>query len=228
MRVEIIGGMGVGKTSLCGTLEDLGFHCVYEALEKNPYLELSYEDPESFGFYSQLSFILGNFFTARQKQQKDEVTFFDYSTVTDKAYSTLFLKGKGRDIALQTIEFLEQKEGRSEVLLYLTCSPAVQLERIRSRNRQHETGVDLEFIRTLDSYIRHYVQIAELEGANVITVDTEEIDLRNDRGFVTSLGVELNRMVNSPLTRFRPDAMNYTGFKRGASNDEKVLAYADA
>lgn len=228
MRIEIIGGMGVGKTSLCGTLENLGFSCVYEALEKNPYLELSYEDPESYGFYSQLSFILGNFFTARQKQKKDEVTFFDYSTITDKAYSTLFLKGKARDIALQTIEFLEQKEGRSEVFLYLTCSPAAQLERIKSRNRQHETGVDLEFIRTLDSYIRHYVQIAELEGANVITIDTEEIDLRNDRGFVTSLGVELNRMVNSPLTRFRPDVMNYTGFKRGASNDEKVLAYAEA
>jgi deoxyadenosine/deoxycytidine kinase len=228
MRVEIIGGMGVGKTSLCSTLESLGFNCIYEALEKNPYLELSYEDPQSFGFYSQLSFILGNFFTAKQKQNKDELTFFDYSTITDKAYSTLFLRGKARDIALQTIEFLEEKEGRSEIFLYLTCSPSVQLERIRSRNRNHETGVDLEFVRTLDSYIRHYVQIAELEGANVITVNTEEIDLREDKGFVTTLGIELSNMIHSPLTKFSPDFSKYTSFKRSNYAEDEKRLFADA
>jgi deoxyadenosine/deoxycytidine kinase len=226
MRVEIIGGMGVGKTSLCSSLENLGFNCIYEALEKNPYLELSYEDPQSYGFYSQLSFILGNFFTSKQKKNPEDLTFFDYSTITDKAYSTLFLKGKARDIALQTIEFLEQKEGRSEVFLYLTCSPSVQLDRIRSRNREYENTVDLEFVRTLDSYIRHYVQIAELEGANVITIDTEDVDLRSDLSYVTSLGIELGRMINSPLTRYSHDGKTYTGFKRAQSSEEKIYANA--
>lgn len=197
MRVEIMGGMGVGKTTLCTTLERQGFRCIYETLAKNPYLELSYKDPESFGFYSQISFILGNFFNVTQSLKPGEVTIFDYSTVTDRAYATLFLKDKAQEIALQTIDFLEEKEGMADLLVYLTCSPEVQLERIRSRNRKHETDVDFSFIEKLDNYLRHYAQQAEKKGANILVIDTEQADLRSDQEFVSSLGMYINQQITS-------------------------------
>jgi deoxyadenosine/deoxycytidine kinase len=197
MRVEVMGGMGVGKTTLCTTLERQGFRCIYETLAKNPYLELSYEDPESFGFYSQISFILGNFFNVTQSLKPGDVTVFDYSTVTDRAYATLFLKDHARDIALQTIDFLEKKEGMADLLIYLTCSPEVQMDRIKSRNRKHETDVDLKFIEQLDGYLRHFAQEAEKAGANILVIDTEQADLRNDKEFVSSLGMYINQQITS-------------------------------
>ena len=201
MRIEIIGGMGVGKTTLCSSLESMGLRCVYESLEKNPYLDLSYQNPASYGFYSQISFILGNFYTAKQYEEKGAITFFDYSTITDKAYATLFLQGRARNIALEMIDFLEQKEGRADLYLYLTCSPEAQLERIRGRNRDHEKKVDMGFVATLDSHIRRYVHHAEMEGARILNLDTEAMDLRYDQDFVTHLTMKIRQMFQTPFAR---------------------------
>lgn len=188
MRVEIIGGMGVGKTTLSNAFVQLGLRCVHENLANNPYVNLAYSDPTSYGFYSQLSFYLGNFFTIRENSKPNELTVFDFSTVTDRAYASLFLKDKARDIALETIDFLEEKEGKADLYLYLTCSPETQMRRIRQRNRAHEAGVTIDFIRELEDHLgRHTVRAAE-RGARIRTIDTEKFDLLHDGDFVTALG----------------------------------------
>lgn len=200
MRIEIIGGMGVGKTTLCNALEKQGLHCVFEKLDTNPYLALSYDDPEAYGFYSQISFILGNFYKSSLYKDKDSITFLDYSTITDKAYSTLFLEGRARDIALDTLDYLEEKEGKADLYLHLTCSPETQLKRIRGRNRDHEKNVGIEFVQKLDAYINRFAHIAELEGARVLSLDTEAIDLRCDDNYVTELTMKIRQIMQTPLT----------------------------
>jgi deoxyadenosine/deoxycytidine kinase len=193
MRVEIIGGMGIGKTTLCSALQNQGVRCIYEKLENNPYLELSYKDPEGFGFYSQMTFVMGNFFRIIRNLQQDDVTVFDYSTITDKAYATLFLSGKGRDLALQTIEFLEEKEGHADLYLNLVCSPEAQLRRIRARNRDHEAAVNIDFVRALSDNMQHYVREAEAKGLNVMTIDTENLDFRKQSSLAASLARQLRQ-----------------------------------
>lgn len=188
MRVEIIGGMGVGKTTLCSTLTSLGFRCINENLGQNQYLDLAYKNPEAYGLYSQLSFYLGNFFTFKQNATPDAISIFDYSVVTDRAYATMFLNEQERKLALQAIDCLEEKEGRAELYLYLTCTPEVQLQRIRSRNRDHEKGVTLDFVASLDSHLRHYAAQAAEQGARIVTIDTESVDLMHDVAYVRNLG----------------------------------------
>lgn len=191
MRVEIIGGMGVGKTTLCSAFTRLGLRCVHEDLANNPYVNLAYRDPQSYGFYSQLSFYLGNFFTIRENTKQGDLSVFDFSTVTDRAYASLFLKDKARDIALDTIDYLEEKEGMADLYLYLTCSPETQIRRIRARNRAHEAGVTLEFIRELEGHLGVHALRAAERGARIRAIDTEKFDLLNDADFVTALGQNL-------------------------------------
>lgn len=207
MRVEIIGGMGVGKTTLCSTLTGMGFRCINENLGQNPYIDLAYKNPESYGLYSQLTFYLGNFFTLKQNTVPNDITIFDYSVITDRAYATLFLENGERAVALQAIDCLENKEGRADLYLYLTCSPEAQIKRIRSRNRDHEKGVTVDFIATLDSHLRHYTVQAAEQGAKIITIDTEAVDLLHDTGFVAGLGQKIRDISGvkiSPDLVFQP------------------------
>ena len=200
MRVEIIGGMGVGKTTLCNAFTRLGIHCVHENLANNPYLNLAYADPASYGFYSQLSFYLGNFFTIRQNTQPNRVSVFDFSVVTDRAYASLFLNDDAQRLALETIDFLEDKEGRADLYLYLTCSAQTQMNRIRARKRDHKKGVTIDFIRDLESHLATHAVHAAERGARIRTIDTEKFDLLNDTDFVAALGENLRTGENTLAT----------------------------
>lgn len=199
MRIELIGGMGIGKTTLCRALHHNGMHCIYENLEHNPYLALSYDDPDSFGFYSQMTFVLGNFFGIVQNVDPDEIVVFDYSTITDKAYSSLFLQGKAQALALQTIEFLEEKEGYADLYINLTCSPETQLARVRARDRDHEAHVDLEFLATLSGHMQHYVAEAQRKGLSVLHIDTDHFDLHKQASLAASLAAKIRNLGALPI-----------------------------
>jgi deoxyadenosine/deoxycytidine kinase len=135
--------------------------------------------------------VLGNFYRIVEHVKPGKVTVFDYSTITDKAYASLFLRDKARDAVLDTISCLEEKEGYADLYLNLKCSPEAQLARIRSRNRPHEAKIDLGFVRNLGLYMDNFVEEAQLKGLNVLTIDTDHIDLRQQTSYGASLAASL-------------------------------------
>jgi len=207
MRVEIIGGLGVGKTTLCAGLTRLGFDCVNENLGRNQYLDLSYQNPESYGVYSQISFVLGNYFTFKQNSKPNHISIFDYSIINDMAYATLFLNDTERDTVLNLIDCMEQKEGRAELYLYLTCPADVQMARIKFRNRDHERNVTQDFVEKLDSNLRHYTAQAAEAGAKIITIDTHVVDLMRDMAYVEHLARQIQSVggIRAVSSDFQPE-----------------------
>lgn len=206
MRIEIIGGLGVGKTTLCAGLTRLGFRCVGEDLSQNQYLSLAYQDPASFGVYSQISFVLSNHFIFKQNTHPGAVSIFDYSVINDRSYATLFLNEAEREMVLNLIDGMQEKEGRADLYLYLTCPAEVQMERIRFRNRAHEGGITQDFVERLDGMLRHYTAQASDSGARVMTIDTHKVDLMHDMDFVRQLGRDIQSISGlSPDPAVQPE-----------------------
>ena len=96
--IAIEGPIGVGKTSLAELLsKELGARLVLEDFEDNPFLPDFYNDPERFGFQTQLFFLLQRY---RQQQDLRQVDMFqkllitDYMFVKDRLFASLNLDDK--------------------------------------------------------------------------------------------------------------------------------------
>ena len=191
MRIELVGGLGVGKSTLCNALDAAGVHKIYETIADNPFLSDCFADPLSYGFPSQMWFAISKFHEIRKFVLPGRVNVLDQSVLNVRAYTNLFFKGREDDRAFRLIaesfSYLEEELGRPDLLVALTCSPVTQLRRIRGRNRAHEAGVTLDYIETLQAEIDALLNMAESDGIGVLRIDTEEIYLPGNFTFAADL-----------------------------------------
>ena len=93
--IAIEGPIGVGKTSLANLLsKELGARLVLEDFEDNPFLSDFYNDPDRFGFQTQLFFLLQRYRQQQDLQQMDLFTsalISDYMFVKDRLFAALNL-----------------------------------------------------------------------------------------------------------------------------------------
>ena len=193
MRIELVGGLGVGKSTLCHALELIGFHC-YETLETNPFLADCYADPENFRFSSQMWFALSKFHEIIKAQQNCRINVLDQSVLNVRAYTKLLFKGgdaQALDILDRCFSYLEDKAGRADILIHLGCSPDEQLRRIKNRNRHFETGVDLQYIINLQNEISALLGEAEALNVPIIYIDTETVYLPDNFTFAEKLSADI-------------------------------------
>ena len=110
--IAIEGPIGVGKTSLAQLLsKELGARLVLEDFEDNPFLPDFYNDPERFGFQTQLFFLLQRY---RQQQDLRQVDMFqkllitDYMFVKDRLFASLNLGDKEMQLYDTVASLLER------------------------------------------------------------------------------------------------------------------------
>lgn len=151
MRVDILGTLGVGKTTLCNLIEEN--HDVvmfYEDLKKNPYLANSYSNPEVFAFPSQMNFVMQKYDNLLD-MQSDKINVFDQAFAANRAYNRLLADKVvywGHTIANDALSYTEFTFGPPDVLVYLKCDPEENLKRVQKRGREFET-IDVDFVKNL-------------------------------------------------------------------------------
>ncbi len=153
--IGIAGVIGAGKSTLATALgEHLGIDVYYEPVEDNEYLEDFYRDTRRYSFAMQI------YLLNRRFQQHQEIIWRGRSAVQDRTIyeDSIFAK------MLAESDLMEQRDYRTyselfrhmsnfmckpNVIVYLDVSPELSLERIRSRGREVEGGISLQYLRAL-------------------------------------------------------------------------------
>ena len=216
MRIELVGGMGIGKTTLCNVLKEIGYNCIMEDLGENPFLSKQYEEGSGFYFPSQMWFAISKFAELQAEIKTNEINVIDQAVVNCRAYTNLLFKGHEDDYGLtlinQVFDYINNKFGKPDLLIYLKASPEIQMKRIHARHRDYELGVDLAYLQSLKNEIDTLVAEEQSTGQNVIEIDTDNIFLSDHPIFAAQLAEDIAQRLNFCINPSRQtDLITRTG-----------------
>ncbi len=176
--IAIEGPIGVGKTSLAQLLsKELGARLVLEDFEDNPFLPDFYNDPERFGFQTQLFFLLQRY---RQQQDLRQVDMFqkllitDYMFVKDRLFASLNLGDKEMQLYDTVASLLERNIIRPDIVIYLQADTDVLMKNIKKRGRNMEKNVTWEYIDALNQVYTEY--FFRYQDTPLVIINTNNID----------------------------------------------------
>ena len=176
--IAIEGPIGVGKTSLAQLLsKELGARLVLEDFEDNPFLPDFYNDPERFGFQTQLFFLLQRY---RQQQDLRQVDMFqkllitDYMFVKDRLFASLNLDDKEMHLYDTVASLLERNIIRPDLVIYLQADTDVLMKNIAKRGRNMERNVTWEYIDALNQVYTEY--FFRYQDTPLVIINTDNID----------------------------------------------------
>jgi deoxyadenosine/deoxycytidine kinase len=219
MRIEMVGGLGIGKSTLCKAMETVGFNCIYENLKTNPFLADCFVKPEDFRFPSQMWFVLSKFHEIKKFEEPGRLNVLDQAVLNVRAYTNMLFKDEDPDalgIIDECFRYMELQTGKPDLLIHLKCSPEEQMKRIRGRNRDHEKGVTLEYITELKDQLDHLVDNAKKDGYVVWDIDTEAVYLPGNVEYAMELTMKIADLFNIRLDKTMKD--------RAADNTSDDLA----
>ena len=176
--IAIEGPIGVGKTSLAELLsKELGARLVLEDFEDNPFLPDFYNDPERFGFQTQLFFLLQRY---RQQQDLRQVDMFqkllitDYMFVKDRLFASLNLDDKEMHLYDTVASLLERNIIKPDLVIYLQADTDVLMKNIEKRGRNMERNVTWEYIDALNQVYTAY--FFRYQDTPLVIINTNNID----------------------------------------------------
>ena len=168
----------MGKTSLAELLsKELGARLVLEDFEDNPFLPDFYNDPERFGFQTQLFFLLQRY---RQQQDLRQVDMFqkllitDYMFVKDRLFASLNLDDKEMHLYDTVASLLERNIIRPDLVIYLQADTDVLMNNIAKRGRNMERNVTWEYIDALNQVYTEY--FFRYQDTPLVIINTDNID----------------------------------------------------
>lgn len=176
--IVVEGVTGVGKRHLAQMLATrLGARLEAEEPDDNPFLPLFYEDPDRFGFQTQVFSLLNRY---RQIQSLHQLDLFRSQVVStclfarDGIYAHVTLGDAELALYERLAETLNDRIPRPDLVIFLQDTVENLGRRIRSRGRGYERAMTETYLERLsEAYTRfffHY-RLSPLLVVNVSQVD---------------------------------------------------------
>ena len=178
MRIEIIGNIASGKTTLARIL-NRDFISTFEDFQSNPFWESFYEDPVSNSFETELTFTLQHYHAIRELLKQHKSFVCDFSMNLDRAYADVTLSGRRHKIYCDTLDELLVEVSQPTYLVHLICPEEVLLDRIKARGRPAESSIGLDYLGLLSRSIDSVLERASL-GQRVIEIDSNLHDFAHN------------------------------------------------
>lgn len=186
--IVVSGNIGAGKTSLIELLsKKFGYTPYFELVNNNPYLPLFYEDMKRWAFNLETFFLTGRVKQYVKMMESEGINIAD-RTVFEGRYvfvENLYRTGALSDTDYKTylglyelmIEFLRPPD----LVVYLRTTPDIAKERILTRGREWEKGIDIEYLRQVHGLYEEYIK--EISGmCPIVTIDMDKLNpLYNQR-----------------------------------------------
>jgi deoxyguanosine kinase len=200
MFIAVEGCLGAGKSTVARGLAELrGSALLLENFEANPFLRAFYDDPIGNAIETEFSFLMLHFHQLKGVAQSISLgeVISDFHLGKDVLYADLNLgdsrlKHLFRDLYRLCSERLPQPA----LLIYLSASTELIVERIRKRSRDFELAIDPLYYAAVNS--AYEALFREFAGAKILV----EMD-RWDFVAEPTLYGELNTLIDAEVARGR-------------------------
>lgn len=180
--IAIEGLIGAGKTTLAKRLAtEWNATLVLEGFEENAFLPDFYKDPERHAFAVELSFLAQRY---HQLKRVGELSLFrpmsvsDYSIGKSLVFASVTLPADEATLFRELYGIIYNGLPKPDLLVYLHVPIEKLHERIRSRGRFYEQGIQDGYLERLqESYLDH---LRKLAGVRVLVLDVGGKDLLYD------------------------------------------------
>lgn len=179
--IAVAGNIGVGKSTLVEQLSDeMGWTPFFEPVTENPYLADFYDDMQTWGFHSQVYFLMRRLRIHRQLMRMNGSVIQDRSVyedaeifahnlylqdaISERDYSTY------RELYQVLVEFLPPPD----LVIYLRASVPTLLERISNRGRDYEQTISANYLADLNELYENWVESFDL--CPILTVPCDNLD----------------------------------------------------
>jgi|SRR5436190_5734479 len=197
MFIAIEGCIGAGKTTVAkGLAARRGSSLLLEDFEANPFIRAFYADPVGTAIETEFAFLMLHFHqlkgVAREMVEGAVVT--DFHLGKDLLYAELNVTDEPvRRVFGELYELCMERLRTPDVLVFLSASTELIVDRIRRRNRDFELTIDSKYYAAINAA---YETLFETHLGTKVRIDMDRWDFVRD----PVLFEELDRLVNTELT----------------------------
>ena len=192
--IAIEGCIGAGKTSLVDLLgKQLDTQVVREMDEENPFISKFYQDRESFGFQTQIFFLLNRYNQCMRLTQRNlfsSVVLIDYLFQRDRLFAALNLNEQELKLYDQIYSLLNNKIPKPDLVIFLQASTDILRNRVQKRGREYEAFMDPDYLDNVNkSFNNFFFYYSETP---LLVINTNEIDFVEKKCDLEELIIKIN------------------------------------
>jgi deoxyadenosine/deoxycytidine kinase len=192
--IAVEGCIGAGKTSLVKLLGDqFDAQMVLEVDEENPFIDKFYQDRETFGFQTQIFFLLNRYNHYTSLAQRDlfsSVVLVDYLFQRDRLFAALNLKEQELKLYDQIYTLLSNKAPQPDLVIFLQASTDILRTRVDKRGREYEAFMDPDYLDAVNKLFNNF--FFYYSDTPLLVINTNDIDFVEKKCDLEELIVKIN------------------------------------
>lgn len=193
--IGIAGNIGVGKTTFTKMIcEKYNWDPHFEIVIDNPYLEDFYKEMKKWSFHLQIFFLSKRFQVQKkissltQTIVQDRTIYEDARIFARSIYEIGNMSKRDWDNYNELFNEMTSYLKKPDLIVYLKASTDTLIDHIKSRGRDYEKNIDLEYLHLLNIHYDRWILNLEKTGEiNTLTVNMNEDDIIDNKDFRETL-----------------------------------------